>query len=98
MTSAQLEILDMLKNTFDSDNKQIRNKAMDDLKSCTDTLKTCDYRYVKQYINACPKDKDELIETFKHDFKNIPNDDKLKMDTLEFLGNLGITISEYKQD
>lgn len=98
MTETQNEIINMIKSTYDCDNKQIRNKAIDDLRSCTDRLKTCDYKYVKQYINACPKDKNELIEAFKNDFRDIPNDDKLKIDTLEFLGILGISINEYRLD
>jgi hypothetical protein len=70
-----------------------RNEFFDKLNDCIMSLEDTDYRTVKQYIDLyCAEEKDDIIMQFKKEFRNVPDDNPLKIETLEFLGRLGIIV------
>ena len=73
------------------DTKKCEKKHV--LEECIEKLQTIDYNDVKTYINLfCKEEKKLIIEEFKRDFNHIPDDDKYKMETLIFLGKIGIIV------
>jgi hypothetical protein len=66
---------------------------IEELNECMETLKTVDYRYTKQFISMwCEEDKHVIADLFREEFKNVPKKNKLRIDTLHFLGQLGIIV------
>ena len=73
-----------------------KNNPAYDLEECVKKLESVNYKTAQQYITLfCEEEKKLLIEAFRKDFKDLPTDDPLKMETLHFLGKLGIIIKDF---
>jgi hypothetical protein len=71
------------------------NSLWDELIDIVEIIENTDYKKAGAYINIfCEEEKKEIIELFKKEFHSIPNTDRLKFETLNLLGRLGITIDE----
>jgi DNA modification methylase len=73
-----------------------KNSPVYDLEECVRKLESVNYKTAQQYITLfCEEEKKLLIKAFKDDFKDVPADAPIKMETLHFLGKLGIIIKDF---
>ena len=66
------------------------------LADCAEVLEKKDYELVKKSALSedLEQDRQELIASFKREFKDVPKDSRLRLETLQFLGKLGIVVLE----
>lgn len=73
--------------------KQNINNIFSELNELRDRLRDYDMKTVKNYIKTnMTDDVENIIKAFHTDFDNVPDNDKLKIETLILLGELGIII------
>ena len=66
-----------------------------ELNDCVSKLEMVDYKIAKEYVGLfCEDEKNDLIKQFKIDFENIPRDNALRIETLAFMGKIGIIIHD----
>ena len=77
-----------------SDIKSTDSKQWEDLRQCSKQLADKDYKHACSYVShECASEVKELIEAFKLDFADVPDDNALRLETLCFLGKLGVIIT-----
>lgn len=86
-------------NAYDMEDLKIQveqNKIdilWEQLADIVEDIQYTDYKKAEAYINLfCKEEKKEIAELFKKEFSKVPNNSKLKNETLNFLGLLGIKV------
>lgn len=76
-----------------SNEKKKEHPVWTELREIVEQLQELDNRKMNSFIDLyCEKEKVELSELFKNEFKDISNDDPLKKEVLLLLGHLGIMV------
>jgi len=84
---------------IDSDKKNDNYDIWNELIECVKIFETLNENEAKEYIqNNLLDDIDDIKEEFKKAFKDVPNDSKLKFETLNLLGRLGIYITKDEEE
>ena len=82
--------------SLDDDEKDYninKSSLWDELQSLRNNLSELPLKEVRQFITSnMVNDIEELRTSFKKDFEKYPNDDPLKIEILQMLGELGIII------
>jgi len=90
---------DVIVDTYSGSNNEDPNKFIwDEFIECVKVLEPLDTQDVKDYLNTHLHDDVEMIkEEFKNAFKDVPDDSKLKFETLNLLARIGIYIEKEKE-
>lgn len=91
--------LEFVKGKLTNEEDKKEHPVWTELREIVEQLQKLDNRKMHSYVDLyCEKEKAELSELFKKEFKDISDDDPLKKEVLLLLGYLGIVVMKDNND